>query len=390
MFDFNRIKGPVLILPVLLLLFTLLTANRAFSQSDRAPVITLGDDVSFRLGGTFQPRFTYDQFGGVDNAGNRIEAAAFGVRRARLRLYGNIGNDIVIFLQMEGSGASAQLMDIRVAYRLYENWFIRAGRFVGAQPRAFALTLHSNLDAIERPAIGEVWARGTLGADGRDYGVELYYKTSDAEVRLYAHNGQNSDNFRPNTGGNIPGDNRGFNPAISAYASYNPSLLDGLEVGLFGGFNPSENRNTAYTPQFEGRKYSNYAAHIYWGANPGSQPIRIKADYVGIRYKSFLLPEFEEAGSQSFQQTITGASLFASAMPSKAVEAFTRVEYIDFGHMDDSYDTFLTFGATYSMSAARGKSFGNAKLTLAWSGRCYNESPYQPRNTITLQSQFFF
>ncbi|MCA1800941.1 MAG: OprO/OprP family phosphate-selective porin [Rhodothermaceae bacterium] len=390
MFDISRIKGPVLILPILLLLFTLLTGNRAFSQSDRAPVITLGDDVRFRLGGTFQPRFTYDQFGGVDDAGNEVSTAAFGIRRARLRLYGQIGSDIVIFFQMEGSGTSTQLMDIRVAYRLYNDWFIRAGRFVGAQPRVFAITSHSSLDVIERPAIGEVWARGTLGADGRDYGVELYYKTSDAELRLFAHNGANNDNFRPNTGGNRPSDNRGFNPALSAYASYNPSFFDGLEVGLFGGYNPSENSNTAYASPFEGRKYSNYSGHIYWGADPGSQPVRIKADYLGIRYKSFLMPGTDGTFPQTFQQTVSGASLFASVMPSKAVEAFTRVEYIDFGHMDDTYDTFLTFGATYSMSAARGKAFGNARLTLAWSGRYYNESQYQPRNTITLQSQFFF
>jgi hypothetical protein len=390
MFEFTRIKGPVLLLPILLLLFTLLTANRAFSQSDRAPVITLGDDVSFRLGGTFQPRFTYDHFGGLENADNGVEAAAFGVRRARLRLYGNIGEDIVVFLQMEGSGASAQLMDIRIAYRLYKEWFIRAGRFVGAQPRAFALTLHSSLDAIERPAIGEVWARGTLGADGRDYGVEMYYKSRKAEIRLYAHNGANNDNFRPNTGGNRPAGDRGFKPAWSAYASYNPAILDGLEVGLFGGFNPSANSNTAYTPQSDGRKYSNYSAHIYWGANPGSQKVRLKADYVGIRYKSFVFTSFNGNAEQPFKQTISGASLFASVMPSDVLEAFTRVEYIDFGHPDDSYDTFLTLGATYSMSAARGKAFGNAKLTLAWSGRYYNESPYQPRNTITLQSQFYF
>lgn len=390
MFNIRRIKGPVLLLPFFLLLFTLPTANRAFSQSARAPVITLGDDVSFRLGGTLQPRFTYDHFGGPENADNSVEAAAFGVRRARLRFYGNIGDDFVLFLQMEGSGASAQLMDIRVAYRLYKDWFIRAGRFVGAQPRAFAMTLHSSLDAIERPAIGEVWARGTVGADGRDYGMELYYKTRKAEVRLYTHNGANNDNFRPNTGGNRPTADRGFKPAWSAYASYNPSILDGLEVGLFGGYNPSANSYTAYTPQYEGRKYSNYSAHIYWGADPGSQPVRLKADYVGIRYKSFELSSFNNFTEQPFQQTVSGASLFASVMPSDVLEAFTRVEYVDFGHPDDSYDTFLTLGATYSMSAARGKAFGNAKLTLAWSGRYYNESPYQPRNTIILQSQFYF
>jgi hypothetical protein len=387
-----RIKGPILSLPIFILLFTLLYSDRAFSQPDRAPVITLGEDVRFRLGGTFQPRFSYDQFGGLENADNGVDAAAFGLRRARLRLYGNIGNDIVVFVQMEGSGANAQFLDLRVAYRLYNNWFIRAGRFVGAQPRAFALTLHSDLDAIDRPAIGEIWARGTLGADGRDYGAELYYRTSDTEIRLYAHNGAGNDNFRPGVGGGRPADNRGFAPAFSAYASYKPSFLDGLEAGLFGGFNPSENPNTAYATGLPGREYSNYAAHIYWGALPGSQKVRIKADAVAIRYDEadLTLPQSSMFIGRH-QQTVVGTSLFASVMPHKALEAFARYEYIDFNRFeDDSWDSIYTLGATWSMSAARGKSFGDAKVTLAWSGRYYNDSPFEARNIITLQAQFYF
>jgi hypothetical protein len=391
MFDFEkRLKGPVLLLPIFILLITYISTDRAVSQPDRSPVITFGDDVTFRLGGTFQPRFTYDHFGGLEAQDDDVHAAAFGLRRARLRLYGQIGRDLVVFTQVEGSGSSAQFLDLRAAYRLHNNLFIRAGRFAGAQPRAFAITLHSDIDAIDRAAIAEIWARNTIGADGRDFGAELYYKTSSAELRLFAHNGSGTDNFRPGTGGGMPSDDRGFSPAVSAFASFKPAFLEGLEYGIFAGYNPSENRNTAFSSQYDGRKYSNYAAHMYWGAIPGSQKFRIKADYIGIRYHSFELQSEETI--EIWQQTLSGASLFVSAMPSRSLEAFTRLEFIDFDYNDDDHDTIYTLGWTWSMSAASGKDFGIAKLTLAWSGRIANGSANQnePRHTITLQSQFYF
>ena len=48
--------------------------------------------------------------------------------------------------------------------------WLRFGRFVGAHPRVMAITLHTDMDLVDRPGIAAVWARGTIGADARDYG----------------------------------------------------------------------------------------------------------------------------------------------------------------------------------------------------------------------------
>lgn len=373
------------------LIFQMVLPGSSYAgDEDKRIVRSMSDDVSIRIGGTMQPRMTFSVDGGVNDAGlndeEETERVGFGLRRLRVRLYTDIGDRLGLFLQMEGSGNAAAFLDIRGEYYLDENLTLRAGRFVGAQPRAYARTSHAQIDAIDRPAISDMWARMTIGADGRDYGIEAMWNTPTYEFKAFLHNGYNGYNFNsgisryPSTGGI---DTEGF--AISTSATYWPDGRDKLELGAFASVNTSKNELTEYGNV--GRNYVSYSANAYWGPLPGDQPVRVKADFIGIRYQ-----DIEAFGSENY----LGGSLFAGFLAADHIEIFAMGElwYGDNGNLDSFSHTFATAGATYSLSALMGRPFFMNRISLAYSLRNH-ESDHasfdrEPAHVVMLQSQFYF
>jgi hypothetical protein len=243
---------------------------------------------------------------------------------------------------------------------------LRVGRFVGAQPRGMALTLMFDIDAIDRPAIIEHWARSTYGADARDYGVELVHRRGDVELRGFLHSGDNSQNFRVGISEASPsgGPNRGA-VATSAMVRVMPSAVPHAEFGAHAGYNPTKSANAL------GRTYTDWSAYAYWGDKIGTQPTRLKFDAIGILY--------DDAGP--VEQTTSGFSLLAAQLIRPDTELFARVERLDTTFNEYSY---VTAGASYKLWD------WTNKLTAAWSMRTDLNSNSDPIHILTLQSQFHF
>lgn len=354
-----------------------ITSEAQAQENEPGIVRTMADDISLGIGGTIQPRLTYTS--------DQNERVGFGLRRMRLRLYTDIGDDLGVFLQMEGSGASATLLDVRGEYYLNDNLTIRAGRFVGTQPRAYARTGHAHIDAIDRPAISDKWARMTIGADGRDYGVEALWNTPNWELRGFLHNGYNGWNFRRGAS-NDPVDDGistdGF--AFSASATHWPGDRDELELGAYGSVNTSQNPLTEIGGT--GRNYYSYSANAYWGPLPGQQPFRVKADFIGISYQ-----EVEPHGIHHH----LGASLFGSALVASHIELFAMGEYLynDLGDASTEKQVFLTAGGSYSISALQDRPFFMNRLILAYNLRTQPSDDIDfddPAHVVMLQAQFYF
>ena len=137
--------------------------------------------------------------------------------------------------------------------------------------------------------------------------------------------------------------------------------LTGLEVGGFAGISGAENPLTARDAGSLGRSYVTYAAHLYWGAAPGSQPVRVKADVIGVRYAA-------PSGDGEATSTL-GLSLLGAARAGRGAEVFGRVE--SYRH-DDAFPTpddlpYWTVGASLSPSALRGGPYPRERFTLAYS-----------------------
>lgn len=339
---------------------------------------TVSDDISLRIGGTIQPRMTLASDDDTDRYG-------FGLRRMRMRLYTGIGDNLGIFLQMEGSGASATWLDVRGEYKVSPDLTIRAGRFVGAQPRAFARTSHSHIDAIDRPAISDLWARMTLGADGRDYGVEALWNTPGMELRAFVHNGYNQSNYRLGIGSPSPTaqvDTDGL--AISGAATLWPSGRDQLELGLYGSINTAKNPNTNLAGV--GRNYISYSAQAYWGPLPGDQPVRAKLDIIGISYQ-----EVKPLGQYNY----LGASLFGGYLAMDHLELFAMGElwFNDGGDQDALSQVYGTLGGSWSLSALKGRPFVLNRIIVAYSLRTQPATSLSfddPAHVLMIQSQFYF
>ncbi|MDX1547408.1 MAG: hypothetical protein R3247_10495 [Rhodothermales bacterium] len=363
------------LLPAILLLLAALPA----AAQDAGPVTTGGPDVRLRLGGLIQSRASY----GWMTAPREADRVGFGVRRARLRAEARVGPKAGLHLQVEAAGAF-QALDAYAFYQPTERWRLRLGRMVSAQPRAFILTSATQIDAVDRAAIALLWDRTTLATAGRDFGLDLRYAAPQAEVLLFLHNGDGDWNrLRGNARGAILGDPTDGasgdlgDLAASAYAAFRPASVPGLEVGGFAGVSGRGNPNTRIDD--DDRGYGSYAAHVYWGARPGSQPVRLKVDLIGVR--------FEETESIGAQQTL-GVSFLGAFQVHPGAELFARAERYDPNtDADDDGATFVTAGASLSLSALRGRSYHQERLTLGYSTR-RPENENAPRaHLLVLQAQ---
>jgi hypothetical protein len=356
---YTGISLMVLIVPLILLF----QSENLFAQGN---VAIAGQDVNLRLGFTLQPRFTYANESVNDVVSEQI---GFGVRRFRMRTYMNVGEDFKLFTQWEGSGTGASLIDLRAEYRLNDKIWLRMGRFVGAQPRVMAITLHSEIDLIERPGIADVWARHTIGADARDYGLEMLYRNPTLEYRLFLSNGGNAFNYRNNYSGNALVSAPGKGMALNTMVRYFPEQIKNTEFGVHAGVNHGRSTFTASSlAPGVGRNYTQASGYAYWGVISGQQPVRVKFDAITVQYEDIMV-----AGSD-FSQTFRGASLFTGYLVRRDLELLAALETYNL-NIDDpnQHVDLLTMGFTYSFSAARGQNFLGQKLTVAYSAKANNK-----------------
>ncbi|GAB5535207.1 MAG: hypothetical protein Rubg2KO_14560 [Rubricoccaceae bacterium] len=344
-----------------------------------AQTLQLGPDVTFKITGTVQPRVSY----GYQDGDEPTERMGIGLRRARFQMNASYRDQLGFEFDFDGGPGTVTAVDLFGFYNVSETLQIRAGRQPGAQPRSYIPTSHSRIDAIERAAIAERWAGGTIGSSGRDIGLDLEYASGGTEAVLFVHSGTGSfsrtdGNFResitrdPVTRGT---DEVGL--AVTGMVSQEVSALPGIEIGAFAGINPVGSDRTALndTP----RGYATGGAHLYWGAEPGSQVLRIKLDALGIRY--------DEVGQQ--QQDAVGLSGFGAIRVLSHGELFGRYErFWDDVDVDDTATSYLTLGGSYSISASQGRSYRNVRVTLAYANRevVTNEDAH----LVVLQGQFAF
>lgn len=344
-------------------------------------------DVSLRITGTLQTRVSYGFTSGGDLAeGQEVERVGFGLRRARLRFTGTFSSRIGAHYDMDLASGTLASTDLYVFYRPTDRVRVRLGYLVGAQPRSYARTSHTRIDAAERPAISDRWARGTIGSSGRDFGIDVRYQTPEVAAEIFLHNGDGSfDRSRSNYREGVSGldATRGTDRmvlAASASLSYEPEALGGLGVGGYVGYNGARGPNTEAEGTDEGRGYLSYSGHVYWGASPGSQPLRVKLDALAIQYE-----DLDGFG----QQTARGASILGAARIARGAEAFARIEQFGAG-LDAETDTYVTLGVSASPSARRGLAYRQERLTLAYANGLPGADGAADQHLVVLQAQIVF
>ena len=353
---------------LLIILLALLSIPTAVAQR-----ITLSPDLTLALGGGIQPRASL----GIDETGDETaDRLGFGLRRARAQarlLYRNLAG---VEYDVEAASGTVQSVDLFIFANVSERVQLRAGYFPMPQPRSFIGTPYPRIDAADRAAIAERWGAGTIGGDGRDMGFDVSYAGQRATVRAALHNGpgtfaRTSGNYRESISGSSVV-NGVETTGLAASASTVLDLGRGVEAGLFGGFNGAEGERTARLGA--GRSYTTGGAHLYWGATPGSQSIRLKLDMLGLRY---------EEDTAGVVQEAAGASAMGVVRILKTGEAFVRAERF-WSDTDSDPDDYLTLGLSYSPSAARGLAYHHARLTLAYS---YREGVTSQAHLVVLQGQ---
>jgi len=344
---------------------------------DDGTVVALNDDVQFRFGSLLQPRFSY-----LRDARTDAETAGFGVRRYRLFTVVDLGDRVNLFAQLEGGAGvgPASFIDLQANLRVSDTWTVYAGRVIGAQPRAYALTLLPLLDSIDRPTISVAWATRTLGADGRTYGAGLRYQSDALTAHLTAFNGTNERNLMAEIASDTPVAEHDLSLAGGAFATYRVPTVSGLELGGHASYNASRNRFTEVDGT--GRRYTDASAHLYYGADPGSQPVRFKAEAIGIWYEDV---------PAATDDTFWGVAAMGAVRVHPAVELLARAERMNEaspGPQDTQ--TVVTVGGILSQSTLRGGPFNRHRLTAGYSLRQTGADADTRRHQAALQLQLVF
>ena len=335
----------------------------------------LTDDLRLDLAGGIQPRASV----GVEENAADGTRYGFGLRRARIQarvLYRELAG---VEYDVEGGSGTVQSVDLFGFVNLTESVQARVGYFPVAQPRGAVLTPYFLIDAVDRAAIAERWLGGTIGGDGRDLGADVTYTGDRASATLAVHNGAGTfgraeGNFREGISSpSVVGGPETEGLAVSAALAYEVGL--GVEVGAFGSVNAADPARTARAGG--GRDYTSAGAHAYWGAVPGSQPVRVKLDAIALRYAD------DGAGAQEQ----VGLSLLGAARVLSDGEAFVRGERY-WAEVGEDGDDYLTAGLSYSPSAALGGPYRRARLTLAYQ---YRDGAVLPdAHLVILQGQLAF
>lgn len=372
-------------------LVLLLLAVPLYAQD--TPILPTGDDVAVRLGATLQGRFSAGHaLLGNDRDRTRL---GFGLRRARLRMHADLFERVGLYLQLDGAGSAVDITDAHAFYRLSDGLQVRLGRVAPAQPRSFNLTSHKAIDAVDRAAIAELWGTNTIGSSGRDFGLDLEYATDRTAVIAGIYNGDGSwsrarGNYRESISGGAPTggvDQTGL--AFSLYGSHQIAALGGLEIGGHASYNASENPNTIGLDA--GRSYASYSAHAYWGATPGSQPIRLKADVVGVVFEEVPSVSLDGALDAGGRQQTLGASLLGAVRVHPSSELFVRAEqYTPNTHRSDLEASYVTTGISFSPSVLLGGPYSKVRLTAAYSGLFPGAEDRENQHLGVVQAQLVF
>ena len=374
-----------------------------------AQTVVTADDVDLVISGTVQPRASYGYQEGTAE-GADFERAGFGLRRARFQTRATWQDRLGFEFDFDGSSGRLTSVDLYGFFRIGENWEVRAGRQPGAQPRSYIPTSHSKIDIIERASIAERWAQGTIGSSGRDIGLDVEYAAGGTEVVLFVHNGTGSfdrgdGNFRESiTGSSVTRGREQLEVAVTAMAQHEFAGLPGVEIGAFAGYNPVGGDNTVLeydvlfrpdtvaTTVTAERGYTTGGVHAYWGADPGSQSVRLKLDALAIRYEEIdrmqmIQEDLEMLETFRFQQDAVGVSGFGAVRVLGHGEVFARYERF-WQDTDQDSEAFVSAGGSYSLSAARGGAYKTVRLTLAYTHR---DAPRgDDAHLVVLQGQFAF
>ena len=322
--------------------------------------VEAADGLRVRLAGTVQPRVSAG-FQDTSATGGQGRFG-FGLRRVRFEARVVWQDRVGFEFDVDGSSGAVLPVDMYGVVFVTERLEVRAGRVPGAQPRGSVATSHREIDAVERAAIVGRWADGTLGGSGRDIGVDVRYDAGRTFAELFVHDGsgvftRDQANFRESIEApSVTGGAGQAGLAVSAALRHEPAALAGVEVGGYAGANAGGNARTAVGGVR--RSYLSAGGFAYWGAEPGSQPVRLKLDALAVAYQA--LPGVP-------QRTSAGVSGLGAARVRGAGEVFVRAErfWPDAGPAE----TYLTAGASYSPSAAAGGRYRTARLTAAYAWR---------------------
>lgn len=354
-----------------------LVAVVGLSAAPHAQIVVESDDgFRFQIGGTVQPRASVAS---EPTAAEDRQRAGFGMRRARLISTVTWRGRVGVEVELDAAAGTVEPVDVFVAAILSDRVRVRAGRMWSAQPRGFNPTSHREIDAVDRAAIIGRWARGTIGSSGRDLGVDLRYDGGPTTATLFVHDGsgifaREEANFRESI--ESPSVTRATDRvtgAVSGTVSHALAAVPGLEVGAFASANGGSARSAA---DGMARAFATGAAHVYWGAAPGSQPLRLKADALVIAY---------EAVGAVEARTAAGVAGLAAVRVLGHGEVFGRLE----GFWPDAgaTETYATLGASYSPSAAVGGRYRTVRVTGAYSWR---DVGGVPAHLAIVQGQFAF
>ena len=315
-------------------------------------------DPKISFWGVFQPRISYGLSQAADDSeAESLERFGFGMRRARLRFELETFNRIGVRYDADFASGSFRSVDLFAFWRASEQVQMRIGIMPSAQPRAHIFTPIPLIDGFDRAALAEQWAAATLGGAGRDFGLDIQYQTPAWTIIGFLHNGDGSfDRQRGNfsqtiSSGSATGNIERVSLATSVFVAHRFSSLPGVEVGGYLSFNPAENPNTE-TAAGQGRQYTSYAAHAYYGADPGSQPFRVKLDLIGIDYDD--------------DQQFLGYSVLGAVRLVEYAEFFARYENIQQDTAFDGND-FVSAGFTFSLSKLAGGNYATQRATLGYS-----------------------
>ena len=338
--------------------------------------LRLAPDLTLFVNGGIQPRVSLAV---QDDAGDDATRYGVGLRRARIQarvLYRDLAG---VEYDVDGGTGGVQSVDLFAFANVSPGVQVRLGYFPVPQPRGGVLTPYFVIDAVDRAAVAERWLAGTVGGDGRDLGVDVTYLAGPVVATVAVHNGAGT--FGPATGNvrqgisspDVIGGPETSGLAVSAAAA--AQVGAGVEVGGFASANGADPDRTARAAG--GRDYASGGAHVYWGALPGSQPVRFKLDTFVLRYA-------DDGGGG---QDAAGAALLGAVRVLGAGEAFARAERY-WADVDGPGDDYLTAGLSYSPSAAAGALYQRARFTLAYQ---YRDGAVLPdAHQVILQAQLSF
>ncbi len=306
-------------------------------------------ELKVKLGGTVQGMASYAQ---TNTDTNQI---GIGLRRVRVKVFGNYGEHIKSFVQFELT--SPKLLDARIEYIVSKAFQIRVGRFIGAGVRAGGLTAHTDIDIVERAASAIYWGQRTIGADYRDFGIAALGDINGFGYNLTIHNGDGSQNIKASQLSLAKNLNNGM--AVSGMVYYKPPQLKGFETGGYYGIG-----NKTFN------EYSSYNFYIYYEP----LPFRAKAEIISATNKG---------GAKDV--TFLGYYIFGAYRVTQDIEVLARFENLDPNtDIEKDKGTFVTIGASYAFFPA---SWKTAKITAAYVIRNEEADPQIDNNVFYIMFQ---